>query len=394
MTKRDTPLALGAPCPHTEARTASKMSSAGRFPDGCARRFGRLGASASALVLLCLLAACGAPGGSPAHTEDLAGPTRAIGCVAPPTDSVPQRLSETGCFEDTDPSQPRPGLIPFVPNAPLWTDGAEKERWFSIPAGQRISLDERGDFQMPVGSVLIKHFRLEGKLIETRLLMHHEDGWQGYPYQWNEAGDEALLVREGARIEGAVADGRAWQIPSSGSCQSCHTPQTHATAGLELAQLNGDFHYPGKREPENQLTHLQDLGLLPPLEFSPERLPRLADYRNEQAPLDERARAYLHANCASCHTTPQGLCSGDLRWSADLQQMGVCGVDAKFSLSTHPGATKLVAPGRPDESALFQRMAAPVDSPQAMPPVGRAHPDQMGIALIQEWIQSLEDCDG
>ena len=98
-------------------------------------------------------------------------------------------------MDPLDPSQPGAMLIPYAPAAPFWSDGADKERWFAIPDGETITLDARGDFEFPAGSVTVKSFQLDGQLIETRLFVRHDDGsWAGYSYRWNEEQTEAFLL--------------------------------------------------------------------------------------------------------------------------------------------------------------------------------------------------------
>lgn len=53
---------------------------------------------------------------------------------------------------------------------------------------------EHGRWDFPIGTVMIKIFMFDGKLVETRLLMHTRNmndspngDWVGYGYQWNEA---------------------------------------------------------------------------------------------------------------------------------------------------------------------------------------------------------------
>jgi len=314
-------------------------------------------------------------------------------CLAGEREDVAERLSETGCFESADPALPVAGMVPFSPNAPLWTDGADKTRWLSVPPGSQIEVDERGDFVFPVGTVLAKHFAVDGRLVETRLLMRHADGWTGYPYQWNGQGTDAVLVMNGARVEGVLADGSGWSIPSSATCDSCHNEETHVAMGLEIAQLNGPLDHPSTDRQDNQLELLQELGLLSPIDFPADVLPALVDYTDTEAPLEDRARAYLHANCSSCHTAPDNLCSGDLRWSADMAQMGVCDAEPKLELLEAPQDTKLLAPGHPERSAMWLRLKADPNSGTAMPPVGREHVDMAGAELIRRWIESLQDCD-
>ncbi len=48
-------------------------------------------------------------------------------------DNVPQLLSETGCANMSEAgAPPLLSLIPFAPNAVLWSDGAVKERWLGL----------------------------------------------------------------------------------------------------------------------------------------------------------------------------------------------------------------------------------------------------------------------
>src|SRR5690606_15990161 len=82
--------------------------------------------------------------------------------------SAPEQLSETGCVNPADPSQPSAGMIPYDINALFWSDGADKERWFALPNGENISVGDYQDWDFPIGSVLMKHFRLNDELIETR----------------------------------------------------------------------------------------------------------------------------------------------------------------------------------------------------------------------------------
>ncbi len=48
-------------------------------------------------------------------------------------DTIPANLIDTGCVSMADPKQPALGLIPYAPNAPFWSDGADKDRWMALP---------------------------------------------------------------------------------------------------------------------------------------------------------------------------------------------------------------------------------------------------------------------
>ncbi|RYE84197.1 MAG: hypothetical protein EOO75_18420, partial [Myxococcales bacterium] len=182
---------------------------------------------------------------------------KVVAKAAPGADAFPKKLSETGCVDPADPTKPAAGLIPYGVNAPFWSDGADKSRWLAIPDGTTIAVDaDSGDFDLPNGSVVVKEFQLDGKRIETRLMVRHDDGaWAGYSYEWNDAGTDATYVPGGKK---KVIGDQTWLYPSSAQCLQCHTQAAGRTLGLEVAQLNGLLDYPGGAY-ANQLATLEHL---------------------------------------------------------------------------------------------------------------------------------------
>jgi uncharacterized repeat protein (TIGR03806 family) len=306
-----------------------------------------------------------------------------------PAATMPQRLADTGCVDPADPARPAAGLIPYRPQASMWADGASQERWLALPEGTSVALADDGSFGFPPGAVLMRHFRRQGSLLETRLLMRHPDGsWAGYNYAWNEAQTEAL------RIEGgAVADisGRPWLFPSEAECMQCHTGAAGRALGLELGQLNAELRYEATGRTANQLETLDALGLLsPPLPGDPADLAAMPEPFGNTA-VEPRARAYLHANCAGCHRpggpTPAAI---DLRFGISLGQTGTCNVPPTTSDLLGVADAFLLRPGDPDRSLLWLRMGR--RDAHAMPPVGSLEPDEAGLELVGAWIAGLEGC--
>ena len=83
----------------------------------------------------------------------------------------------------------------------------------------------------------MKHFRDGNRMIETRLLMQHQDGeWSGWSYRWNDAQTDAELLTDGDVR--SLQNGVKWSYPDRGDCLHCHTRPTLRTIGLEVAQLN------------------------------------------------------------------------------------------------------------------------------------------------------------
>lgn len=303
----------------------------------------------------------------------------------PPEDRFPRLLSETGCVDPSDPTQPAPGLIPYAPTAPFWSDGAEKERWFALPDGATITVNDAGDWELPVGSVVVKGFLVGDRRVETRLMIRHDDGaWAGYSYAWNDAQTDAELLPAGKTLD--LPDGGAWVVPSRSGCLQCHTAEAGRTLGLETAQLDSPLIYPGGRR-ANQLQTLTHIGVLSP--EPPADPPALVDPFGD-APLELRARAYLHTNCSHCHR-PGGVGQGtaDLRFDTPLADMGVCDVPP---LEGDQGVAdaRLLAPGAPERSMLVARMRG--EPVRRMPPDNGVLIDEDGAALLEAWIGSLTGC--
>ena len=297
----------------------------------------------------------------------------------------PEHLTETGCVDPLDPTKPAPGLIPYGVNSPLWSDGAIKDRWIALPEGGSLQVDLQGQLQLPVGAVVMKRFSLGDRPVETRLFVRHEDGaWAGYTWAWNEEGTEADLVRgRGA----ATFDGTKWSYPSRTDCLTCHTAAAGHLLGLHLSQLDGDFTYENGVI-ANQIRTWIHAGLLAERTPSPGALANPSD---TEAELSNRARSYLHVNCAHCHRPGgTGLGSLDLRISASLAELGACDqppVQGDLGLTD----ARVIAPGEPERSVLALRMHR--TDTWRMPALGTEVVDPIGSEVVDAWIAALSGCE-
>ena len=304
-------------------------------------------------------------------------------------DQVPMLLSETGCVDPGDIRQPYEGLIPYDINAPFWSDGAQKERYIGLPEGTTVDIDVNGDWDFPFGTVIVKHFRLAGDLIETRLFIRHPDGvWAGYTYEWNDTQTEANRVR-GGKIKDI--DGQDWIYPSEGQCMECHTAAAGYSLGPENQQFNRDFAYPQTGVTANQLFTLEQVGVFTdPLADIPENLPALPDPADQGAELASRARSYLHTNCAQCHQpggpTPSSM---DLRYVTILQATNACD-EVPTSGDLGIVGARIIAPGDAGASVLVERMNR--RDVHGMPRIGSSIADAEGVTLVSDWIESLGGC--
>jgi len=308
----------------------------------------------------------------------------------PGADMFPRTLSATGCIDMANPSEPAPGLIPYEPTAPFWSDGADKERFIALPDGEQVTVSGDGTLEFPNGTVFVKNFEREGQRIETRLFMRHDDGiWGGYTYAWRPDGSDADLLDAGEVRDVA---GGAWKYPSRAECLACHTGAAGFVLGFESPQLESPIVYDATMRRAPQLDTLAHIDLFdPPLDDAARAaVPGLIDPFGD-APLGDRARAYLHTNCVSCHiegSTARGetyldfrLSLGDTNTCDTAPQLGDLGIEN----------ARLIAPGAPERSVLLERMKR--DDIARMPSGAGLVTDTRGVQLIEQWITSLASCD-
>lgn len=312
----------------------------------------------------------------------------------------PERLSEHPCFVG-EPPVVSPALVPYDVASPLWSDGADKLRHLALPDGEAMAVLRDGTFELPEEGVLVKEFSLEGRRLETRLLVRDSGGeWHAATYVWDEDQGDALLEVFGVDVE--LSDGGTWSVPSAEQCFECHTEAAGISLGLSQRQMALELEYPSTGRTADQIRTLAGVGLLTG-ESDDAPLVSPAD---EDASLEARARSYLHANCAHCHR-PGGLGEGeiDLRVTTPFRLTKTCneqvlrgdpiGETGEDSDGGGPPVDEpglILVPGQPEMSALYARITSD-DSSWRMPPVGTRRADPLGSELIFDWIDSLDSCD-
>ncbi len=302
--------------------------------------------------------------------------------------TMANQLSGTGCVNAQTPEQPAPGLIPYQVISPLWSDGATKERYLALPDGSSINLASDGDFGLPVGAVLVKHFKLDGKFVETRLFTHGKLGWQGFSYEWSDDQvDATLLSTAKDKQVGAVS----WHFPSREECLVCHTSATNFALGLETLQLNSDFLYASTGITANQLVTLDHIGALSSSPSTIQKANKLAALDDTTASLSSRARSYLHSNCSGCHR-PDGPTNTnlDLRYNTSFANTHTCN---QVPNAGNLGITNavIIAPGEPLRSVLLARMK--VRDSNQMPPIATHVVDEQAVQVVGDWIAGLGGCE-
>jgi uncharacterized repeat protein (TIGR03806 family) len=308
---------------------------------------------------------------------------------------VPAKLSQTGLFQSVLDLTPVAGLIEYGVNAPLWSDGAVKRRWLGLPGSTHITFDATGNWQFPVGTVLVKHFELpvsatERTRLETRVLIRQNNGWAGYLYRWNLLGTDADLIDDAETqaytVEDASAPGgtreQVWTFPSRAQCMLCHTSGAGFVLGPRTRQINRTFDYGSVTD--NQLRAWNHIGLFDTDIGEASDYEAMPDPRDTAAPLTARARAYLDANCAQCHRPGNGNpVDIDLRYGTPLESTNLVDVvPAEGDLGLTDA--RRIRPGSKESSVLWERMRR-LDATR-MPPLGSALVDAEAVALLGEWI--------
>jgi uncharacterized repeat protein (TIGR03806 family) len=323
--------------------------------------------------------------------------------------TLPLLLSQTGVFTNTPNMSPAGGLIPYQPNVPLWSDGALKVRYLSVPNhGGIITPDEQIAFAptntwtFPAGTVFVKTFELQTNetnanslmRLETRLLVRDINGAvYGVTYKWRLDNSDADLLATSLtqNIPITTAIGvrtQAWYYPSPADCLTCHTTPANYVLGVNARQLNGNLTYPATGNTDNQLRTLNRLGLFNPAfdEAAITNFEKLSALTNLTASLQDRARSYLDANCAQCHQPGGTGTTFDGRYDTPLASQNI--INAAVAGNLGYDNAHVVTPEDVWRSILYDRMNT-VDGTIKMPPLARNLIDTNAVAVMAGWINSL-----
>jgi hypothetical protein len=314
----------------------------------------------------------------------------------------PTRLSQTGLFADLGQLEPAQGLAPYSITTPLWSDGSVKRRFVAMAPGERARHSRDAPFELPVGTLLVKHFEIalderkpeEVHRLETRVLVVDAQGVYGASYRWRADQSDADLLLEHAEEELEIIDRQGHRrsqvhiFPSPGECLRCHQGDFPGALGLKTAQLNG---------PDPSTSELLALAASDRLDGLPaevtdggsrDDLPRFSALDDESASLEHRVRSYLDANCSHCHGMRQMHGTRwDARFQTPLEDAHI--VDGEVNGFEGSEELRIVTPGSPERSAIYLR-AASADRNHRMPPLGSARPDAAFLDVLSAWIRSLQ----
>lgn len=302
----------------------------------------------------------------------------------------------------------------YLPANQLFTDYAHKLRTLWMPTGTSAQLVE-DEMVYPVGTVLTKTFYYpknqngslikavdktplevdtqSNQLIETRILVKRDSGWDALPYVWNDEQTEAFLRVAGASkaisLETETGENLdfVYFVPNGNQCSGCHVT-SHPDGGMHpLGAVAKQLH--AKRNATDSALQSERLMAKGWLDQTLDQ-PPTTGWRDESLSTELRAVAYLNMHCGHCHN-PEGAAdtSALLLDGSHTSPVGrgVC----KPPIAAGGGTGNLkygIVPGAPEQSILFYRMAS--DEPdEMMPELGRSLPHQGGLELMRDWIGSL-----
>lgn len=324
-----------------------------------------------------------------------------------PSSPNASELDEFGLFEDARRQIPAEGVIPFDVIASLYADDALKHRFVRVPEGSKIGYRDTGAWEWPDGTILIKTFAfpidardpaLGERLIETRLLIKAEGAWTARTYVWNEEQTTTERVRVGAIVPVSFVDAQGnahsldYRVPNENQCTLCHsTNHVMEPLGPRTSQLSRRYDYRDGQGEVDQIEHWQQIGILGG-SIPPANEREALSFPFGDAPLEDRARSYLEANCGHCHRPGGAAAATNLLLDARVANpydYGVC----RTPVATGPASGGLffdIVPGKPEQSILVHRMSSTAPEIK-MPQIPTQTVDPAGIALVSEWIAKMTD---
>jgi len=190
---------------------------------------------------------------------------------------------------------------------PLFSDYSKKQRLVALPNGTKMTANAGDMPDFPENTLIAKTFyyniddrdeSLGKTIIETRILIKQNGVWEMGDYKWNAAQTDAVLDNTSSNVPISYIDidgdtqNINYRIPSGMDCIQCHSiSSTKTPLGPKLRNLNAN----------NQIQDLIANNYLESTDVSSiTPLPKWDDDSGTYTQ-EERARAYMDVNCATCH---------------------------------------------------------------------------------------------
>ena len=316
-------------------------------------------------------------------------------------ESFPEKLSEFEFFLDDSAQLPNDKVIPYELISTLFSDYSYKQRWVYVPGNKKAKYVENWVFDFPTGSALIKTFyypiderapELGKQLLETRLLLRKESGWEAVSYAWNKEQNEAYKKIAGKTINVEWTDFMGeektvrYRVPNVNQCKECHDADDKISPiGPKARNINKKFDF--KDGEFNQLVYWMNREII---DDYPMDLISPVDWTDETKDINDRVRSYLDVNCGHCHSPTGNANSTGLYLHLNETRDINLGIFKKpVATGRGSGGYKYsIVPGKPEESILLYRMES-MDPGVMMPESGRALTHQEAVEMVRDWIYGL-----
>jgi hypothetical protein len=333
------------------------------------------------------------------------------GSDAPPgdpcldADGIWKRLECSGLYSSIATKTIAADVKPYKPAVEFWSDGAEKQRWVHLPAGAKIDIADWNEWTYPVGTKLWKEFKLGGKRIETRYFTKLPDNsWAHTTYRWNADETDAVRRDGGETLAGLGPDGGAYEIPSTGQCDTCHRGRKDQVLGFDAVNLG------------RPTATGQTLAVLA-AEGAFMQTPPATTFDLPGSEVAKAAVGWVNANCGSCHNSnlsanaahrkpflvrATDLAPTDGGAPLPLEQLDVyakayCVATTRFDQDA--GASFLYIRGGEPEKSMMSILAGQRTAPDVLPNAGVQMPpivsravDHAGLQLFNDWVTTLPAC--
>ena len=312
------------------------------------------------------------------------------------SDDPAKRLSEYNFFSNSINQLPSEQVVPYELITALFSDYTDKHRFVYVPNGMTAAYNDDEVFDFPVGTALIKTFsyqKADGTelLLETRLLLHKDNGWDALTYVWDMNKGDAYLALGGKTIDvrnvitPSDSNYIRYRVPNKNQCKECHLKNDAIEPiGPKPRNINKQIVY-NDDVIRNQIDHWTAIEILQEKNYSNDRMVNAFDQNYD---LNLRARSYLDINCGHCHSSEGSASSSGLYLSIDDEDFGIYKKPVAAGRGSG-GLSYSIVPGHPDKSILLYRMLS--NEPDVMmPESGRTLMHDEAIELVSEWITEMK----
>jgi hypothetical protein len=327
---------------------------------------------------------------------------------------APATLAATGLYDDFSTKVLAADVHAFDPGLHLWSDGLDKNRYISFPAGTQITTSggnaasggTMDEWVFPIGTRVWKEFVMLGTRIETRFMEKCENGsWIRTTYRWSADGQtSATQLTTGALLPNTApaASGATYEIPRQDQCTFCHSGRVDNLLGFEAVALSwtGDsWASQATIDGVQAMSFLVTQGLLSQNPTSPIVIPG----RNQT---ERDAFGWLHINCGvPCHNPSPNAFGRYAGLFMRLQVDTMATYNQTNTWNTAVNQPSLfqpiiggvvqagwnrITPGDPDHSTVFYRATTRDNGTtvtfQQMPPIVSHAIDGPDTAIVRSWI--------